>query len=104
MEQIPRSLERLEAKVQTMKESVAEISKATQQVETLAKGGPERGTPGVEIQRPPLIGTILNQTLEAGAAIVVTIILLYFLLYFLLASDNLFLQKLVRVLPRFKDR
>ena len=30
MEQIPQSLERLEAKVQTMKESVAEISKATQ--------------------------------------------------------------------------
>jgi predicted PurR-regulated permease PerM len=100
MEQIPQSLERLETKVQTMKESVAEISKATQQVETLAKGGPEQGTSVVEIQRPPLIGTILNQTLEAGAAMVVTIILLYFLL----ASGNLFLQKLVRVLPRFKDK
>jgi predicted PurR-regulated permease PerM len=100
MEQIPQSLERLETKVQTMKKSVAEISKATQQVETLAKGGPEQGTSVVEIQRPPLIGTILNQTLEAGAAIVVTIILLYFLL----ASGNLFLQKLVRVLPRFKDK
>jgi predicted PurR-regulated permease PerM len=46
------------------------------------------------------IGTILNQTLEAGAAIGVTIILLYFLL----ASGNLFLQKLVRVLPRFQDK
>jgi predicted PurR-regulated permease PerM len=54
----------------------------------------------VEIKRPPLIGTILNQTLEAGAAIGVTIILLYFLL----ASGNLFLQKLVRVLPRFQDK
>src|SRR5688572_12223286 len=100
MEQIPRSLKRLETKVQTMQESVAEISKATQQVETLAKGGPEQGTPVVEVKRPPLIGTILNQTLEAGAAIVVTIILLYFLL----ASGNLFLQKLVRVLPRFQDK
>jgi len=38
--------------------------------------------------------------LEAGAAIMVTIILLYFLL----ASGNLFLQKLVRVLPRFQDK
>jgi predicted PurR-regulated permease PerM len=38
--------------------------------------------------------------LEAGAVIVVTIILLYFLL----ASGNLFLQKLVRVLPRFQDK
>jgi len=38
--------------------------------------------------------------LGAGAAIVVTIILLYFLL----ASGNLFLQKLVRVLPRFKEK
>lgn len=100
IEQIPQSLERLETKVQTMQPSVAEISQATQQVEALAKGGPEPGTPMVEIQRPPLIGTILNQTLEAGAAIIVTIILLYFLL----ASGNLFLQKLVRVLPRFQDK
>jgi predicted PurR-regulated permease PerM len=100
MEQIPQSFERLKTKVQTMQESVAEISQATQQVETLAKGAPEQGTPVVEIKRPPLIGTILNQTLEAGAAIIVTIILLYFLL----ASGNLFLQKLVRVLPRFKDK
>jgi predicted PurR-regulated permease PerM len=100
IEQIPQSLERLETKVQTMQPSVAEISQATQQVEVLAKGGPEPGTPVVEIQRPPLIGTILNQTLEAGAAIIVTIILLYFLL----ASGNLFLQKLVRVLPRFQDK
>jgi predicted PurR-regulated permease PerM len=100
MEQIPQSFERLETKFRTMKESVAEISQATQQVETLAKGGQEQGPPVVEIKRPPLIGTILNQTLEAGAAIVVTIILLYFLL----ASGNLFLQKLVRVLPRFQDK
>jgi predicted PurR-regulated permease PerM len=100
MEQIPRSLEQLGTKVQTMQESVAEISKATQQVETLAKGGQEQGTPVVELQRPPLIGSILNQTLDVGAAIVVTIILLYFLL----ASGNLFLQKLVRVLPRFRDK
>jgi predicted PurR-regulated permease PerM len=100
MEQIPQSFERLETKFQTMKESVAEISKATQQVETLAKGAQEQGPPVVEIKRPPLIGTIFNQTLEAGAIIVVTIILLYFLL----ASGNLFLQKLVRVLPRFQDK
>ena len=100
MEQIPQSLERLETKVRTMQESVAEIRKATQQVEALAKAGPEQGTPVVKLQRPSLIGTIFNQTLEAGAAIMVTIILLYFLL----ASGNLFLQKLVRVLPRFQDK
>jgi predicted PurR-regulated permease PerM len=100
MEQIPQSLERLKTKVQPMQESVTEISKATQQVETLAKDAQTQGSPVVEVKRPPLIGTILNQTLEAGAAIVVTIILLYFLL----ASGNLFLQKLVRVLPRFKDK
>jgi predicted PurR-regulated permease PerM len=100
MEQIPQSFERLETKFRTMKESVTEISQATQQVEALAKGGQEQGPPVVEIKRPPLIGTLFNQTLEAGAVIVVTIILLYFLL----ASGNLFLQKLVRVLPRFKDK
>jgi predicted PurR-regulated permease PerM len=100
MEQIPQSLEQLKTKVQPMKKSVAEINKATQQVETLAKGGQEQGPPVVEIKRPPLIGTLFSQTLEAGAAIVVTIILLYFLL----ASGDLFLQKLVRVLPRFRDK
>jgi predicted PurR-regulated permease PerM len=100
VEEIPQSLEQLKTKVQPIKESVAEINKATQQVETLAKGGQEQGPPVVEIKRPPLIGTLFSQTLEAGAAIVVTIILLYFLL----ASGDLFLQKLVRVLPRFRDK
>jgi predicted PurR-regulated permease PerM len=100
VEEIPQSLEQLKIKVQPIKESVAEINKATQQVETLAKGGQEQGPPVVEIKRPPLIGTLFSQTLEAGAAIVVTIILLYFLL----ASGDLFLQKLVRVLPRFRDK
>ena len=100
VEEIPQSLEQLKIKVQPIKESVAEINKATQQVETLAKGGQEQGPPVVEIKRPPLIGTLFSQTLEAGATIVVIIILLYFLL----ASGDLFLQKLVRVLPRFRDK
>ena len=100
MDKIPQSFERLETQVETIKESMAEISKATQQVETLTKAEQEQNPPVVEIKRPPLLGTLLNQTMEVMTIIVVTIILLYFLL----ASGNLFLQKLVRVLPRFQDK
>jgi predicted PurR-regulated permease PerM len=100
MAKIPQNFEQFKTKFETIKESMAEINKATQQVQTLTEGAQEKNPPVVEIKRPPLISTLLNQTLAAGANVVVTIILLYFLL----ASGNLFLQKLVRVLPRFQDK
>jgi predicted PurR-regulated permease PerM len=101
-QRLPQSMAQLENKIRLVKESVADFSEATKQVEKMTNMQSEAASPTlkVEMQRPSLTGTILDQTLSllatAGA---VTI-----LLYFLLASADLFLLKLVRVLPSLTDK
>jgi predicted PurR-regulated permease PerM len=88
--------------MRSVKQSVEDFSQATQKVEKITKmeGGAASPTLKVEVQRPSLTGTVLNQTLGlAATAGAVTI-----LLYFLLASGDLFLLKLVRILPRLADK
>jgi predicted PurR-regulated permease PerM len=101
-QRLPQSISQLEVKMRSVKQSVEDFSQATQKVEkmTTMEGGAASPTLKVEVQRPSLTGTVLNQTLGlAATAGAVTI-----LLYFLLASGDLFLLKLVRILPRLADK
>jgi predicted PurR-regulated permease PerM len=101
-QRLPQSISQLEVKMRSVKQSVEDFSQATQKVEKITKmeGGAASPTLKVEVQRPSLTGTVLNQTLGlAATAGAVTI-----LLYFLLASGDLFLLKLVRILPRLADK
>jgi predicted PurR-regulated permease PerM len=101
-QRLPQSISQLEVKMRSVKQSVEDFSQATQKVEKMTKmeGGAASPTLKVEVQRPSLTGTVLNQTLGlAATAGAVTI-----LLYFLLASGDLFLLKLVRILPRLADK
>jgi predicted PurR-regulated permease PerM len=101
-QRLPQSISQLEVKMRSVKQSVEDFSQATQKVETMTKmeAGAASPTLKVEVQRPSLTGTVLNQTLGlAATAGAVTI-----LLYFLLASGDLFLLKLVRILPRLADK
>lgn len=102
IQQLPQSVRQIEARMRPVKQSVEELSETTEKVEemTQAGSGTAPTTVKVNVQRPGLTGMVINQTLSllatAGA---VTI-----LLYFLLASGDLFLLKLVRVLPRLEDK
>jgi predicted PurR-regulated permease PerM len=101
-QRLPQSISQLEVKMRSVKQSVEDFSQATQKVEKITKmeGGAASPTLKVEVQRPSLTGTVLNQTLGLAATVgAVTI-----LLYFLLASGDLFLLKLVRILPRLADK
>jgi predicted PurR-regulated permease PerM len=100
--QIPQNLRQIEWKLRDFKRSVEKVSKATEQVEQITKVG-EKTTPEVvkvEVQQSWIVDSMLNVTLSVVAGAVVMIILLYFLL----ASGDLFLLKLVRVLPRLQDK
>jgi predicted PurR-regulated permease PerM len=102
IQQLPKSVAQIEAKVRSVKQSVEGFSEATKKVEDMAQmgnGGAE-STFRVEVQRPSLTGAMLNQTLN----LVATVGAITILLYFLLASGDLFLQKLVRVLPSLTDK
>jgi predicted PurR-regulated permease PerM len=102
IQQLPKSVRQIEAKMRPMKQSVEELSETTKKVEEMTQvgSGTAPTTVEVNVQRPSLTGTVINQTLSLLATVgAVTI-----LLYFLLASGDLFLLKLVRVLPRLEDK
>jgi predicted PurR-regulated permease PerM len=102
IQQLPKSVAQIEAKMRPVRQSVEDFNEATKKVENMAQVGKGEvdSTFKVEMQRPSLTGTMLNQTLN----LVATVGAITILLYFLLASGDLFLQKLVRVLPRLSDK
>jgi predicted PurR-regulated permease PerM len=100
MAKAPQSLREIEAKVAKFKKPVQELSQATAQVDKITSMEQGRYTQIVEMRRPGLGELMFVETQEllvgAGATLV--------FLYFLLASGDLFLHKLVKVLPRLADK
>ena len=95
----PASVETLRGKLRSMRGSVEQVTKAAEQVEQVASADDAK-TQQVEIRGPSLTKQLFGGTAAfLGAATVVI-----FLTYFLLAVGDLFLQKLVGVLPQFKDK
>ncbi len=95
----PQSIERVREKMESMRGSVAQVTEAAEQVERVTDVDGDEA-PQVEIKGPSLTRQVFGGTTAfLGAATVVI-----FLTYFLLAVGDLFLQKLVAVLPQFKDK
>lgn len=100
-EQAPRSLRRLESKLRDFKKPVQTMSKATQQVEKITQVGGAGAAPRtVTVQSETLGEKMFSRATEivAGAVVMLT------LLFFLLASGDMFLRKLIRVLPSLADK
>lgn len=102
IDRAPSSMERIEAKLRRLKEPVAQMNRATEQVEKLtAVGGsaaPREGN--VQVQRTTLTDQLVSRAQQFVAGVVVMLVLLYFLL----ASGDMFLRKLIRVLPTLDDK
>ena len=97
----PDAFDAIEMKLQAVKDSVLHMNQATEMIEkvtALETGAPKRRL--VELKGPSLGGTLIGITTEFLGSFIATIILLYFLL----ASGDLFLEKLVKVLPTFSDK
>ena len=94
----PQSIERVRARVEGMRGSVEQVTQAAEQVEKAAEVGGD--APQVEIKGPSLTKQVFGGTTAFLSAATVVV----FLTYFLLAVGDLFLQKLVAVLPQFKDK
>ena len=95
----PQSIERVQSKMESMRGSVAQVTEAAEQVERVAEGE-GGGAPEVEIKGPSLTRQVFGGT----TSLLSTATVVVFLTYFLLAVGDLFLQKLVAVLPQFKDK
>lgn len=100
LDRAPEALQQVERKFRTIKSSVLEMGKATQALEHVASLSESRKAPKVEVKTNSLGGVLIGWTTEFILGLVSTLILLYFFL----ASGDLFLEKLVKVLPRFSDK
>lgn len=99
LDRAPASLARVAQKLEGLRAPVEQVNRATQEVERLTGGG-EGGQRTVQVEGQSLSGALLTQ----AQAIVAGVAVMLALLYFLLASGDLFLRKLIRVLPTFEDK
>jgi predicted PurR-regulated permease PerM len=99
---MPELAEQADRKLLGVRRSVEQVTKAAEQVEALAsvEGKANASTPEVVTRQPSLMRRILAGTQSVLISAAATLVLLYFLL----ASGDLFLRKLVRVLPTLGDK
>ena len=100
MVKLPETARQVERKLKDVKQSVREVTKASQEVDRLTKLETGEKTQRVEVRKPSFGETLLAPTQDfiVGSGTVLI------LLFFLLASGDLFLRKLVNVLPRFSEK
>jgi predicted PurR-regulated permease PerM len=97
--QAPASLRRVEEKLRVLRKPVDEVSQTAERVEDIT-GSNADGLQTVQIKQDGLKELILGNT----QSILVSGALICTLLFFLLAGGDLFLQKLIKVMPTLKDK
>ena len=102
LEKAPETGAKLQKKIQPLRKYFEKVSATSEQVEKLTSTKPENEkTPQrVELKKASLLDTLFSGTSKLVFSLLVVIVLLYFLL----ASGDLFLAKLVHVLPTLADK
>jgi predicted PurR-regulated permease PerM len=100
--QAPQSLRKIEGRLRDLKRPVQTMSKATEQVEKIAKvGGGADNAPKVQVSTQESLGA---RVFSQATGLAFGALVLFILLYFLLASGDMFLRKLIKVLPSLEDK
>jgi predicted PurR-regulated permease PerM len=97
---LPASVREAEDRLAKLRHPVEQVSKTAEQVEQATKVGDAAKTPEVVVKGPSLTERLFGTT----QTILITAFEVIVLLYFLLAAGDLFLQKLIKVLPQLKDK
>jgi predicted PurR-regulated permease PerM len=95
----PESLAKVQTRLRDLRKPVEQVTKTAEQVEEateVSKRGPEE----VVLRGPRLSERLFGTTQSLLTGALETLILLYFLL----AAGDLFLQKLIKVLPQLRDK
>jgi predicted PurR-regulated permease PerM len=99
MVKAPQSISRVQSRLRELRKPVDQVTRTAEQVEAateVSRGGPQE----VVLRGPRLSERLFGTTQSLLTGAMETIILLYFLL----AAGDLFLQKLIKVLPLLKDK
>jgi predicted PurR-regulated permease PerM len=100
IQRAPEIASKLQKQVRGWTKPVQEVSKVSEQVGKMTNNEGAAAPRQVELKPPGLVDRLLTQTWTVLFQLVVLLILLYFLL----ASGDLFLRKLIKVLPRFQEK
>jgi predicted PurR-regulated permease PerM len=96
----PASLRAVEAKMRELKQPMTDVQRAAERLEAIAQAETSGRAREVVLQRPGLRELMASRTPYFVAGAVSTLVLLYFLL----ASGDLFLRKVVRMLPTLRNK
>ncbi len=98
----PETLASAQARLRTVMRPLERVSRTAEQVESAASGvGSGQAKPReVVVRGPGLMSRIFGTTQRFATGMMEVLVLLYFLL----AAGDLFLQKLVKVLPNLRDK
>jgi predicted PurR-regulated permease PerM len=100
LEKAPYGLQQLQQKLLPLKQPMARVAEATGEIEKLASTGNEPTATTVEVKQQRLTDVLYGRTPE----FLVSTVLLLILLYFLLAYDEVFLAKVIKLTPRLADK
>jgi predicted PurR-regulated permease PerM len=100
VQQAPRSLRKVESKLREFKKPMQQMSKASEQVEKITTVGGGQEQAKVAVTTETLGERVFSRTTDfiANGAV------MFILLYFLLAAGDMFLRKLIKVLPSLSDK
>jgi predicted PurR-regulated permease PerM len=96
----PEMVEQARERFQMVFRRAERLSRAAAQVEDITASTTGEKTPKVEVKQPMLFNTFITYTKSFVAGGIETVVLLFFML----AAGDLFLQKLVKVLPTLHDK
>lgn len=97
---MPGSLRTVESKLRKLKQPVADVQRAAERLEAIAQMAVPGNVREVVLQRPGLRDLLAARTPYVLAGALSTVVLLYFLL----ASGDLFLRKVIRILPGLRNK
>jgi predicted PurR-regulated permease PerM len=96
----PASMATVQEKVRTLLRPMQQVTRTAEQVERATNVGQPTRTTEVVVKGPSLVSRVFGTTQR----LLVGIMEVTFLLYFLLAVGDLFVQKLVKVIPRAESK
>lgn len=100
VESAPRHIRVAESRLRGSTEPLEEMKQAAEEVDEATSVEDESSQQTVQVEEQSTSEMLLDQTQVFVSGLLITI----FLLYFLLASGDLFLRKVVQVLPQFRHR
>lgn len=100
LEKAPYGLQQLQQKMLPLRKPMEQVAKATGEIDKLTTPEDATAPAAVEVKRNRMSEVVYGRTQE----FVVSTVLLLILLYFLLAYDEVFLSKVIKMMPRLEDK